>query len=202
MNLKKWSYLFWTTTCIGGAISLVIGLALQVSQGEMGNFRGPVDILLNVLQLILSGCMISVYSQMGFFAYLTLNYIAVGLFKKGWPYVQAVLTVIALLDLMFLRMLLGDRGEGAAAAGGGYEDILLGVVVLVFAVVVSYWKVKATNATALIPTLFFMIAITTVETLSALNIGNMATWFVYIPLAICNAYQILMLHRLVGTAKS
>ncbi|EPY06984.1 KinB signaling pathway activation protein [Paenibacillus sp. E194] len=200
MNLKKWSYLFWTTTCIGGAISLVIGLALQVFQGEMGNFRGPVDILLNVLQLILSGCMISVYSQMGFFAYLTLNYIAIGLFKKGWPYVQVLLTVIALLDLMFLRMLLGNRPEGVR--GGGYEDIVLGIVVLVLAVVVSFWKVKATNATALIPTLFFMIAITTVETLSALNIGNMATWFVYIPLAICNAYQILMLHRLVGTAKS
>ena len=200
MNLKKWSYLFWTTTCIGGAISLVIGLALQVFQGEMGNFRGPVDILLNVLQLILSGCMISVYSQMGFFAYLTLNYIAIGLFKKGWPYVQVLLTVIALLDLMFLRMLLGNRPEGVR--GGGYEDIVLGIVVLVLAVAVSYWKVKATNATALIPTLFFMIAITTVETLSALNIGNMATWFVYIPLAICNAYQILMLHRLVGTAKS
>ncbi|OBY79539.1 KinB signaling pathway activation protein [Paenibacillus sp. KS1] len=200
MNLKKWSYLFWTTTCIGGAISLGIGLALQVFQGEMGNFRGPVDILLNVLQLILSGCMISVYSQMGFFAYLTLNYIAIGLFKKGWPYVQVLLTVIALLDLMFLRMLLGNRPEGVR--GGGYEDIVLGLVVLVLAVAVSYWKVKATNATALIPTLFFMIAITTVETLSALNIGNMATWFVYIPLAICNAYQILMLHRLVGTAKS
>lgn len=200
MNLKKWSYLFWTTTCIGGAISLVIGLALQVFQGEMGNFRGPVDILLNVLQLILSGCMISVYSQMGFFAYLTLNYIAIGLFKKGWPYVQVLLTVIALLDLMFLRMLLGNRPEGVR--GGGYEDIVLGIVVLVLAVVVSYLKVKATNATALIPTLFFMIAITSVETLSALNIGNMATWFVYIPLAICNAYQILMLHRLVGTAKS
>lgn len=200
MNLKKWSYLFWTTTCIGGAISLVIGLALQVFQGEMGNFRGPVDILLNVLQLILSGCMISVYSQMGFFAYLTLNYIAIGLFKKGWPYVQVLLTVIALLDLMFLRMLLGNRPEGVR--GGGYEDIMLGIVVLVLAVVVSFLKVKATNATALIPTLFFMIAITTVETLSALNIGNMATWFVYIPLVICNAYQILMLHRLVGTAKS
>lgn len=200
MNLKKWSYLFWTTTCIGGAISLVIGLALQVFQGEMGNFRGPVDILLNVLQLILSGCMISVYSQMGFFAFLTLNYIAIGLFKKGWPYVQVLLTVIALLDLMFLRMLLGNRPEGVR--GGGYEDIVLGIVVLVLAVVVSYLKVKATNATALIPTLFFMIAITSVETLSALNIGNMATWFVYIPLAICNAYQILMLHRLVGTAKS
>ncbi|WP_028532513.1 KinB-signaling pathway activation protein [Paenibacillus sp. UNC217MF] len=200
MNLKKWSYLFWTTTCIGGAISLVIGLALQVFQGEMGNFRGPVDILLNVLQLILSGCMISVYSQMGFFAYLTLNYIAIGLYKKGWPYVQVLLTVIALLDLMFLRMLLGNRPEGVR--GGGYEDIVLGLVVLVLAVAVSYWKVKATNAKALIPTLFFMIAITTVETLSALNIGNMATWFVYIPLAICNAYQILMLHRLVGTAKS
>ncbi|MDG0873735.1 KinB-signaling pathway activation protein [Paenibacillus thiaminolyticus] len=200
MTLKKWFYLFWTTLLIGGGITLVMGLSLQIIQGEFQNFTGPMDGVLNVVQLILSGFTVSVYSQMGFFAYLTLNFIAIGLFKKTWPYIQVVLTVIALLDLMFLRMLLADNGS--QRGGDAMNDILLGLAMLAVALIVGYFKVKATNRTAFIPTLFFMIAITTVETLSALNISGIATWYVYLPLAACNAYQVLMLNRILGTPKS
>lgn len=200
MTLKKWFYLFWTTLLIGGGITLVMGLSLQIIQGEFKNFNGPMDGVLNVVQLILSGFTVSVYSQMGFFAYLTLNFIAIGLFKKTWPYIQVVLTVIALLDLMFLRMLLADNTS--QRGGDAMNDILLGLAVLAVALIVGYFKVKATNRTAFIPTLFFMIAITTVETLSALNISGIATWYVYLPLAACNAYQVLMLNRILGTPKS
>ncbi|MGG3841179.1 KinB-signaling pathway activation protein [Paenibacillus thiaminolyticus] len=200
MTLKKWFYLFWTTLLIGGGITLVMGLSLQIIQGEFQNFNGPIDGVLNVVQLILSGFTVSVYSQMGFFAYLTLNFIAIGLFRKTWPYIQVVLTVIALLDLMFLRMLLADNTS--QRGGDAMNDILLGLAVLAVALIVGYFKVKATNRTAFIPTLFFMIAITTVETLSALNISGIATWYVYLPLAACNAYQVLMLNRILGTPKS
>ncbi|BFH71022.1 MAG: KinB-signaling pathway activation protein [Paenibacillus dendritiformis] len=200
MTLKKWFYLFWTTLLIGGGITLVMGLSLQIIQGEFQNFNGPMDGVLNVVQLILSGFTVSVYSQMGFFAYLTLNFIAIGLFRKTWPYIQVALTVIALLDLMFLRMLLADNGT--QRGGDAMNDILLGLAVLAVALIVGYFKVKATNRTAFIPTLFFMIAITTVETLSALNISGIATWYVYLPLAACNAYQVLMLNRILATPKS
>lgn len=195
MNLQKWFYFFWTAVCIGGGTSLIIELSLQIFQGEMSNFKGFLDLLFNVLQLILSGCMISVYSQMGFFAYLMLHYIAINLFKKGWPYIQVLFTMIALFDLMFLRTLLANKlGEGVE--GRRYEDMLLGVVVFGFASIVCYLKVRATNLTAFIPTLFFMITITTIEMLAVLPIGNRATRFVYIPLAVCNAYQILILNRM------
>lgn len=200
MTLKKWFYLFWTTLLIGGGITLVMGLSLQFIQGEFQNFNGLMDGVLNVVQLILSGFTISVYSQMGFFAYLTLNFIAIGLFKKTWTYIQVVLTVIALLDLMFLRMLLAD--SGSQWGGDAMNDILLGLAVLAVALIVGYFKVKASNRTAFIPTLFFMIAITTVETLSALNISGIATWYVYLPLTACNAYQVLMLNRILGIPKS
>jgi len=200
LTLKKWFYLFWTTLLIGGGITLVMGLSLQIIQGEFQNFNGPMDGVLNVVQLILSGFTVSVYSQMGFFAYLTLNFIAIGLFRKTWPYIQVALTVIALLDLMFLRMLLADNGT--QRGGDAMNDILLGLAVLAVALIVGYFKVKATNRTAFIPTLFFMIAITTVETLSALNISGIATWYVYLPLAACNAYQVLMLNRILATPKS
>lgn len=66
MTLKKWFYLFWTTLLIGGGITLVMGLSLQIIQGEFQNFTGPMDGVLNVVQLILSGFTVSVYSQMGF----------------------------------------------------------------------------------------------------------------------------------------
>ncbi|WP_042227058.1 KinB-signaling pathway activation protein [Paenibacillus popilliae] len=200
MTLKKWFYLFWTTLLIGGGITLVMGLSLQFIQGEFQNFNGLMDGVLNVVQLILSGFTISVYSQMGFFAYLTLNFIAIGLFKKTWTYIQVVLTVIALLDLMFLRMLLADNRS--QRGGDAMNDILLGLAMLAVALIVGHFKVKASNRTAFIPTLFFMIAITTVETLSVLNISRIAAWYVYLPLTACNAYQVLMLNRILGIPKS
>lgn len=194
MNLKKWSFLFWTTLCVGGAVMLLTGLSMQLFQQELANLKGPVDIIINIFQLGISGLMISVYAQMGFFAYLTLNYIALGFFRKSWQYIQIVVTVFVILDLMFLRTLLGQERDIAA-------DIMLGVTMLVVAIIVSYFKAKATNSRAVIPTLFFMIVGTTVETLSALNVSHMATWFVFIPLVACNAYQILLLHRLLGEKK-
>lgn len=194
MNLKKFSFLFWTTLCVGGAVMLLTGLSMQLFQQELTKLKGPVDILLNIFQLGIIGLTMSVYAQMGFFAYLTLNYIALGFFKKSWQYIQIVITVFVILDLMFLRTLLGQERDILA-------DIILGVVLLVVAIVVTYFKVKGTNTSSIIPTLFFMIVATTIEALSALNISQAATWFVFMPLVSCNAYQILLLHRLVGDKK-
>ncbi len=197
MNLRKWSFLFWTTLCVGGAVMLLTGLSMQLFQQELGNLRGIADVFVNLFQLSISGFMISVYAQMGFFAYLTLNYIALGLFKKGWQYIQVVLTVFVLLDVMFLRTMLGEERDIAS-------DVIIGLAMLAVAIVVTIFKVKGTNRGAFIPTMFFMIVATTIETLSALNVSHMATWFVFIPLVSCNAYQILILHRLLrsNTANS
>ncbi|WP_244903556.1 KinB-signaling pathway activation protein [Paenibacillus aquistagni] len=189
--MKKWLHLFWTSICVGGGLMLLTGLSIQLFQQELSNMKGAGDILINVLQLIFSGFMISVYAQMGFFAYLTLNYIALGFFKKSWLYIQVIITVFVLLDVMFLRTMLGGNGKLQT-------DIILGLALLAIAYIVAKFKVRATNKAALIPTMFFMIAGTAVETLSALNISNVATWFVFIPLVACNAHQILILHRLVG----
>ncbi|MGZ9587268.1 KinB-signaling pathway activation protein [Paenibacillus marinisediminis] len=191
MNLKKWSFLFWTTLCVGGAVMLLTGLSMQLFQQELTNFKGPVDIIVNILQLGLSGFMVSVFAQMGFFAYLTLNNIALGIFRKYWQYIQVVITVLVLLDIMFLRTLMGENQSLAT-------DILLGAVMLVIAVVVAYYKARATNSMAFIPSMFFMIVVTYFEMLSALNVSQVATWFVFIPLVTCNAYQILLLHRLLN----
>ncbi|NUU74104.1 KinB-signaling pathway activation protein [Paenibacillus xylanilyticus] len=190
MNLRKWFFLFWTALLIGAAGSLVTGLIMMLVNGEKTN--GMTDFLLYLLILFGSGVMISVYSQMGFFAYLILNYMGKGVFpKRGWQIVQLVLTVLALLDVMFLRLFVGGGRERLS-------DIVLGIIILAAAIVTAYVKVKQTHISAMVPTLFFMIAVTVVETIGVLRIDvNAATIFIVIPLLVCNAYQMLILHKLV-----
>lgn len=54
--------------------------------------------------------LVSVYSQLGFFAYLILNYMGTGVFRrKVWQYIQLVLAVLALLELIFLRTFVGEN---------------------------------------------------------------------------------------------
>lgn len=190
MNLRKWFFLFWSALLIGAAGSLVTGLIMMLVNGEKTN--GMTDFLFYLLILFGSGIMISVYSQMGFFAYLILNYMGKGVFsKRSWQIVQIVLTVLALLDVMFLRLFVGGERERLS-------DIVLGIIILAAGIVTAYVKVKKTHISALVPTLFFMVAVTVVETIGVLRIDvNAATIFIVVPLLICNAYQMLILHRLV-----
>ncbi|MCZ1266448.1 MULTISPECIES: KinB-signaling pathway activation protein [Paenibacillus] len=190
MNLRKWFFLFWSALLIGAAGSLVTGLIMMLVNGEKTN--GMTDFLIYLLILFGSGIMISVYSQMGFFAYLILNYMGKGVFsKRSWQIVQIVLTVLALLDVMFLRLFVGGERERLS-------DIVLGIIILAAGIVTAYVKVKKTHISALVPTLFFMVAVTVVETIGVLRIDvNAATIFIVVPLLICNAYQMLILHRLV-----
>ncbi|MDT0126424.1 KinB-signaling pathway activation protein [Paenibacillus sp. RRE4] len=194
MNLRRWFFLFWTALLIGAAGALGTGLIMMLVNGEKMN--GIADFMLYLLILFGSGVMISVYSQMGFFAYLILNYMGKGVFpRRGWQIVQVVLTVLALLDLMFLRLFVGGGRERIS-------DIVLGLIILATAIVTAYVKVKQTHISALVPTLFFMIAVTAVETIGVLRIDvNAATVFIVIPLLLCNAYQMLILHKLVDSSK-
>ncbi|GGH71535.1 KinB-signaling pathway activation protein [Paenibacillus silvae] len=194
MNLRRWFFLFWTALLIGAAGALATGLIMMLVNGEKTN--GIADFMLYLLILFGSGVMISVYSQMGFFAYLILNYMGKGVFpKRGWQIVQIVLTVLALLDVMFLRLFVGGERERIS-------DIVLGLLILAAAVVTAYVKVKQTHISALVPTLFFMIAVTAVETIGVLRIDvNAATIFIVLPLLLCNAYQMLILHKLVDNSE-
>ncbi|WP_342481993.1 KinB-signaling pathway activation protein [Paenibacillus sp. FSL L8-0340] len=190
MSIKKWFYLFWTTLLIGAGGAVVAGLALQAVNGRI-EFKSTADLFIYPLILFGYGMLVSVYSQLGFFAYLILNYMGTGVFRrKVWQYIQLVLAVLALLELIFLRTFVG--GERNVVS-----DLILGIVILLTAIIVSYFKVRSTNSSAWIPTFFFMTAITIVETIGVLRIGvDSATVFIVIPLIASNTFQILMLHRI------
>lgn len=188
MNLKNWMYLFWTTLGVGAAGSLIIGLFMQWNDTLQMN--GASDLLVNLAVLLGVGAMVSVYSQMGFFAYLMLNYMGNGVFsRRTWQYMQLGFAVLAWLELMFFRLFVGGEAKGVS-------DIIFGVILLGIAVGVAYFKVKMTHGSAWIPTLFFMTAFTILEIVGVLKIGvDQATLWIGGPLIACNAYQILILHR-------
>ncbi|ULO10201.1 KinB-signaling pathway activation protein [Paenibacillus sp. 19GGS1-52] len=189
MSIRKWFYLFWTTLLIGAGGAVIAGLALQTVNGRI-DFKSVADFWLYPLILFGYGILVSVYAQLGFFAYLILNYMGIGVFpRKIWQYIQLVLAVLALLELIFLRTFVGgDRNV--------ISDLILGIFILLTALMVTYFKVKSTNASAWIPTFFFMSAISIVEIIGVLRIGvDSATVFIVVPLVACNAFQILMLHR-------
>ena len=119
----------------------------------------------------------------------------IGIFRrKTWQYIQIVLAVLALLELMFFRTFVGGstslRGFdfGYLHTGHCHYRCLP--------------QSKEHKCQRMDPTLFFMMAISIVEIIGVqIGVSN-ATIFMVVPLLICNAYQILTLHKVTKTKKS
>lgn len=190
MNLKNWLYLFGTSLFIGMIAAVGTGIYFQAADPELR---------LNDVSVLAfnagAGLMFSVLSQMGFFAYLTVNYIARAMFRRRiiWETFQWVLIVVVFIDMIVLRHM-GFRENPA----GLIAYSVLPVVLVLVSLAVAWWKVQMTNKTAFTPTVFFMFVATSLESVPALRENNAeATLFMIVPLLCCNAWQILNLHRLV-----
>lgn len=195
MNLKKWAYLFGTTLLVGAGASFIIGLYLQITDPQLQIFDLPL-ILFNIG----IGLMFSVLSQMGFFAYLTLNYIARGIITKKvlWSTTQWIIIIVVFIDLIYLRYTnFVENNQGIV----GYS--ILPVVLLGLSVLLAIWKSKLTNSSAFTPTVFFLFAITAIEVIPALRENAVSTTLLMIvPVFCCNVWQILKLHTLLQPQKS
>ncbi|XEC94586.1 KinB-signaling pathway activation protein [Paenibacillus tarimensis] len=192
MNLRKWFFLFWSCMAVGAVITAVTGSIMQWTDQSFG-FMGLEAAGFNAAMMALVGTMIGAFSQMGFFAYLTLNYIALSIFRKKylWSALQAYTTLFSVVAFGYILY------ENRA----GLNNWMFWVLPLSLAVLswgVAYIKVKQTNPTAFIPTLFLMFVGTMIEAWPTLSEGNNATAIIFmmVPLFACNAYQILMLHRI------
>lgn len=197
MTLRKWFYLFWTTLLIGAGVGLATGLILGAFDQDISSFFGSAGIGYNAFNMFLAGATISVLSQMGFFAYLIVRYIFMGIIRSKaiFDILQMLLIIVVLFDLVYLR---------AVEAGTGWAQFLiLPLVLLIVSVATSLWKVKMTNKNAFLPTLFFMIVVTTIEAVPALRLNSASsTLFMMVPLVASNVWQILLLHKIVDSKKS
>lgn len=195
MTIRKWFYLFWTTLLIGAFSALLTGLILQANDQEF-SWLGGSALGFNIVNMLLGGATISVLSQMGFFAYLIIRFIAMGIIRSKWVWdtLQIILVIISIIDLVILRQ------TDQSAQWTAY--IALPLLMLILALAVAALKVKITNRNGFIPTLFFMTAVTAIEAVPALRLDSAAsTLFMMIPLLACNAWQILILSKVLNTSK-
>lgn len=202
MNSRKWVRLFLTTLFLGGISTVIIGFVLEWDKYNkfFQNFDGK-EILAVSFWLMGVGFIFSVISQMGFFAYLTIHRFGLGMFRSSslWNAVQLFFIAFVLFDFVYLRSVLIANGEVSLG-----NNILVAGILFVFGAVVAYVKSKETNKKAFVPALFFMVVVTILEWVPALRIND-TDWLylMVIPLLLCNAYQLLVLHRLIGkTSKS
>jgi KinB signaling pathway activation protein len=191
VSLRKYGWLFFTTLLLGGLGGILVGMIFaseKLLEGGMANF------FMGTFMQMLYGMTISIVAQMGFFAYMTINYLARGLFKNPslWKSIQVFLVLFVFFDMVYLRYTL--LGEDGSVWPFFVEPILL----LLVAVVTAYGKARLTNRTAWVPTLFFMFVFSAIEWIPALKQYNVhATLSMLVPLLFCNVWQVMHLHRLV-----
>ncbi|MBE3645831.1 KinB signaling pathway activation protein KbaA [Bacillus anthracis] len=202
MNSRKWVRLFFTTLFLGGISTVIIGFVLEWDKYAkfFQNFDLK-EILAVSFWLMGVGFIFSVISQMGFFAYLTIHRFGLGMFRSSslWNIVQLFFIAFVLFDFVYLRSVLIANGEVSLG-----NNMLVAGVLFMFGAIVAYIKSKETNKKAFVPALFFMVVVTILEWVPALRIND-TDWLylMVIPLLLCNAYQLLILHRLIGkTSKS
>lgn len=195
VTLRKWFYWFWTTLLLGMAAGGAAGLIILAAFPEFSlleNMR-PGFNALNLVFLLVGGALISIFSQMGFFAYLIMRYLMLGIFRSNrlWEWVQIFLIIVIGVDAVTLRWM----------TFGGVESriytVLLPLAVFAVSLAVSYVKVKQTNGRAFIPTLFFVFAVSILEAVPALRVSSIPSQLLMLSgLLACNAWQILLLHKL------
>lgn len=186
------------TMLIGGGVTAVASLFIRwdffqpyLAAGEF------VEFIAALAWMVLLGFTMSVIAQAGFFAYLTLHQVGVGVFKTLtlWNWVQMLLIIVVLFDLIIFRF-----APDAESAGDWLFYIGLLIVLVGAAIATAIKKVKMTGKKhVLISSMFFMIVITSLEWIIAL-MGRQDNINIYValllfPLLAVNAYQLLMLPK-------
>jgi KinB signaling pathway activation protein len=199
LTIRKWFHLFWTTLLWGSGAAIAAGMILLLLDYDIA-LTGVSQFGYNAITMLLAGATVSVVCQMGFFAYLILRSIVIGMIrnKRIADLVQWFLIIVTLYELASLRYLnFADEGTPFIR----YFDLPL--IVLLLSLGIAYWKTKLTHFAAFVPTLFFMVVATTLEAVPALKLNNWpSTLFMLAPLFCCNAWQILILHKLVDEPDS
>jgi len=197
VTIRNWVKFFWNALWIGGGITGILGLFIRwdafqpyIAAGEYGEFIAA------FVWMIFLGFTMSVVAQAGFFSYLTVHQFGVNIFRSLtlWNWVQILISAFVVFDLIFFRF------KPAADTPGQFIMYLFLLIILIaVAFVTAHFKAKWTKKSAYISTLFFMIAITTLEWLPALMVqkGNIDSWVTLLlfPLLAVNAFQILMLPK-------
>ena len=190
MTIRSWLFLFFTTLALGSVAALLFGFLLEAFMGDMG---------LTLSQRLLGGLLFGAVAQMGFFAYMIFNWVATGFFRKDFWFntVQVLLLLLVLGEVIIFGYMADTEGKILV------PEAIAGFLTLVVALLVAFWKVKLTNWRGFVPALFFMVVATLLESGTALKQDSlMMMLYTVLTLLVCNAWQVLWIHRLVTPPES
>jgi len=183
--------LFGMTIVIGAIVTVVGSVCIQLFNPDFRNVE-PSGWLSYVLMMALIGMTFGAFAHMGFFAYMMLNYIARSIFKRPyyWVAIQGFVALFVLIEIGYWTYDTNFPSQ---------TFLVVPLALLAGSALVAWFKVSQTSAGAWIPTIFFMVAITVLESIPAFRTGDISSLlYQLIPLFICNGYQIMQLHKILG----
>ncbi|WP_298472604.1 KinB-signaling pathway activation protein [uncultured Psychrobacillus sp.] len=198
MTIRNWFKFFINSMLIGGLITGVLGLFIRWDDAFAKYFEAGQwsEFLAAFAFMVVMGFTVSVITQMGFFAYLTIHQMGVNIFRTLtlWNWVQLLIIAFVIFDLIMFRF----RPNAETTSQVWLYAFLL-VVLIGTGVVVALIKANKTKKHVLISALFFMIVISTIEWLPVLmvNADNVDSWVTLLlfPILAVNAYQLLALPK-------
>jgi KinB signaling pathway activation protein len=183
--------LFGTTILLGAVVTVIGSVCIQLFNPDFRNVEAT-GWLSYILMMALIGMTFGAFAHMGFFAYLMLNYIARSIFKRpySWVAIQGFIALFVLAEIAYWTY----DTNFPSATFWAVPLALLGASMLV-----AWAKSHQTSAGAWVPTIFFMVAITVLESIPVFRTGDISSlMYQMIPLFICNGYQIMQLHKILG----
>jgi KinB signaling pathway activation protein len=194
LNLRKWMKLFGTTILIGAIVTVMGSVTIQLFNPDFRNVEAS-GWFSYILMMALIGMTFGAFAHMGFFAYLMLNYIARSIFRRpySWVAIQGFIALFVLAEIAYWTY---DTNFP------NFTYWLIPLVLIIASCAVAWLKVGQTSSGAWIPTIFFLVAITSMESVPVFKTGDISSLlYQLIPLFICNAYQIMQLHRILGKSQ-
>lgn len=186
MRLDRFIFLVFSTVFLGafvGILASVSHLWLHVYW-----FTGLIE-----------GGFLATTSLMGFWAYLTLNFIArMTLPRRVWRWAQMLIIGLVLYDMLWLRY--HDAVLSNPEHHPAYTTFLLeGLWPFAVALVAALWKRRLSGRGSYLPTVFYLYVFTIVDWL-------LVIWFYTGPIAeqtgvimmACNIYMILIFGKLLS----
>lgn len=199
MTSKYLVKFYFRTLLLGMIITAVISLITEYDNVTQYLFQGQIgEFFAGLIWFLGYGLLIATVSQVAFFIYLFLHPLGMGIFGRIWPYIQLLLVMYAIFDLFYMRFY-----KFGLESGQVWSFIWIPILVIAAGFIVAAIKNKsAEDANIFIPSLFYMIFMTSITLIPFLSVED--TSWIYrsvFTLIICNAAQLLTLPRYIEASE-
>ncbi|MHC0553207.1 KinB-signaling pathway activation protein [Salinicoccus sp. CNSTN-B1] len=199
MTSKYLVRFYFRTLLLGMITTALVSMVTEYENVTRYLFAGQFgEFLAGLIWFLGYGLLIATVSQVAFFIYLFIHPLGMGLFRKLWPYIQLLLVIYAVFDLFYVRFYRFGK-----EAGEIIDYIWIPIIVVIAGFIVAWWKDREARGTQVfIPSLFYMVFMTSIALLPFLNVED--TSWIYrsiFTLVAVNAFQLIMLPKYIEASE-